>query len=406
MKILVTLGVAAILALVPIQFPELPLNLELADVLGFAVLPLFWIWVLGEGRGFRLPYLGAMGLLLAVTGISALFSVEPARGLMVILKEVYLYAWFVSIANAMALTGESGFRLLAKAWLAGAVVNGLFIVLQFLHPPLLGTMNGWVSSVGMLDPYRPSGFFSNCNVGAFYQVLSFVPLIALDWPTRRLVPFGLYLFLTVFCTGSMGALLALVAGLGIGVGLLAFLFNEWTAVLRLSLGVGLLGGLFAGAVFLAASFDPELSERLDAMLFSRADRSAGSRFEIWGGGLRLVFSGVPLTGVGPEQYKQIGGKELHNDLISFTVERGLLGTGALLILVVVAMARALEVMRLGISQGRRWTLVFPAAVVATCVEAMTHEVFHMRQVWMALAIQEAVLWKSRIEVGRLPSETS
>ena len=406
MKIPAILGVALILALVPIQFPELPLNLELADVLGFAVLPLLWVWIASEGRGVRAPYLGAMGLVLGVAALSAFFSEAPRRGLIVVAKELYLYAWFVSIATAFERAGDDGFRRLCRAWLVGAVVNGVVVVAQFLQPALLVRMNSAVAGLGHFDPYRASGFFSNCNVAAFYQVLAFVPLVALDLPARKLIALGMFLFVTVVCTASMGALLALVAGLGFGLLLLAFVFNQWNAVLRLGLGVGISGGLLLAVVLVGANVFPEFGDRLEAMFFGRADRSAGSRFDIWKSGFHFVWSGFPLVGIGPEQFHAVDGRELHSDLISFTVERGLLGLLSLVVLVVAAIGRALATVRLGIRQGRPWTLVFPAAVVAICVEAMTHEVFHMRQVWMALAIQEAVLWKSRIEVGRRSSAAS
>jgi hypothetical protein len=37
--------------------------------------------------------------------------------------------------------------------------------------------------------------------------------------------------------------------------------------------------------------------------------------------------------------------------------------------------------------------VFPAAIVATLFESLTHQTFHFRELWVVLALQEAMLFK-------------
>ena len=38
-------------------------------------------------------------------------------------------------------------------------------------------------------------------------------------------------------------------------------------------------------------------------------------------------------------------------------------------------------------------VVFLAMLIATIVESLTHQVFHTRELWLVLAVQEAVLYK-------------
>jgi hypothetical protein len=39
--------------------------------------------------------------------------------------------------------------------------------------------------------------------------------------------------------------------------------------------------------------------------------------------------------------------------------------------------------------------VFPAALAAAMAASLTHEVFHSREVWLVLAVQEAFLGRAR-----------
>jgi hypothetical protein len=240
-------------------------------------------------------------------------------------------------------------------------------------------------------------------VAGFYQVLAFAPLLALELAPRSSVVLGACLLLSAAATGSMGALLALALGCGVALVLMAFVYRQWNALVGGAFGTALLLGVCAVAVLAAAHFDPALSARIDALFFERAERSAESRLALWESGLDLVAAGTPLFGIGPEQYHALEGRELHNDLIAFAVERGLLGVLALLVLMAAAARRSLAVARAGLARSKRWTLVFPAAVAAICAEAMTHEVFHMRQVWMLLALQEGVWWSSVGAPKRPPS---
>jgi O-antigen ligase len=101
-----------------------------------------------------------------------------------------------------------------------------------------------------------------------------------------------------------------------------------------------------------------------------------------------------IAGVGPENFRVVDGRgnQLHNDLLAFVVERGLIGAAGLVLLGGVAFARALSLLQLSGGQdnpSRARSVVFIAAMVTITAESLTHQVFHSRELWLVLAVQEA-----------------
>jgi O-antigen ligase len=87
---------------------------------------------------------------------------------------------------------------------------------------------------------------------------------------------------------------------------------------------------------------------------------------------------------------------LHNDTLAFLVERGLLGLIGLGLFAVIGMSKAVQMMQIFGKDPKRvgfGVVVFLAAMIATMVESLTHQVFHTRELWLVLAVQEAVLYK-------------
>jgi O-antigen ligase len=131
------------------------------------------------------------------------------------------------------------------------------------------------------------------------------------------------------------------------------------------------------------------------VLTGRSGYSAEGRFAIWSNATDLLLGDAPVTGLGPDVYRQLTGVELHNDFLSFAVERGPLGLLALLAFGVVAFARSLRLAHTARDRGMPSALVFPAALVGMATVALTHEIFHQRPLWVVLALQEALIWRLR-----------
>lgn len=394
MQFLVTATIAALLLLVPVQFLVLPMTMSPVDVFGFLALPVCWLWLLHVRRPIRLPLLGAFWLIVVTSAVSCLASLDPKGSFIALVKAVYLYLWLVTLCSAWENLGPRHVRWLQWAWLASAVANGVLIVAQFLHPPLLASMNASVAGIGGLDEYRPSGLLANSNAASFFQLLAFVPLITLGLPRLRTFALGLFLLLTLLGTGSMAGMLAFGVGVvATLVGLLVF-FRDLRTVLQL-LVVAALGTAAVGALVLVlAQTVPAIHDRIEYVITGRGEGSAAGRFEIWESGIRILTTDAPLLGVGPDAFRLITGKEMHNDLLSFAVERGPFGLLALLVFLAAALRGGLQTMRLWGERGTNRGLVFPVAMVAIVVVSLTHEIFHQRPLWLFLALQEGMRWRA------------
>ncbi|MHA2092513.1 MAG: hypothetical protein ACW98K_16830, partial [Candidatus Kariarchaeaceae archaeon] len=87
-----------------------------------------------------------------------------------------------------------------------------------------------------------------------------------------------------------------------------------------------------------------------------------------------------------------------NDLLAFSVERGLLGTIGLVLLALFAIYKAMYLL-LEYNKHRDRShlvvVVFLAAIAAALVESQTHQIFHARWLWLVLAMQEAMIIQLR-----------
>ncbi len=377
------------MVLLPLQCVELPLNTSILDWWNAATLPLLLAWLLRGDRPVHLPLFTCNVLIWVSALVASCVSLFPTMGLVATIKEIYLYAWFVTLVGVFAYLEPRWQQRILAVWVTVACGHGLLILAQFESPALLDAMNARLRGIGHLDPHRPSGLINNCNAAAVYQLMAFPAVMMWRTPVWLRVGALAVLSLSLVGTGSMGALAAAIAGAAFGLALIPMLYRDWALTMR-CIVAALVGGavlLGVGAVWL--SNDPELAAQLEAMLFGRTDRSAGSRFELWGAGLALWAEGGHVLGIGPETYWQIAHKELHNDAIAFTVERGILGVIAVVALPSVVLVRAFHAVRL--APGERARLVFPALVVAAVVESLTHEILHWRQLWLALALMEGVI---------------
>jgi O-antigen ligase len=174
------------------------------------------------------------------------------------------------------------------------------------------------------------------------------------------------------------------------------------------LAISILGGIF----YVVISQNQRYQEHFQSIIFGRAERSSGGRFALWERGVDvLVDRQIGLWGIGPENFRVVDwqGKQLHNDLLAFVVERGLLGAFGLIGLAVIAITKTLNLLLKNYKSPERAQLVdviFLAAVVATLVESLTHQIFHDRQLWLVLAVLEAVVYTRMVSESRLESTSN
>lgn len=386
-------------ALLPIELIKLPLNMSPVDVWTVLALPMVWLSVPRGKQEINLYYVIPMMLIVGGSLVSTFVAPAPRNGLIVLLKEIFVFIWFITAAFVLARLDDKSFCRIILVWRTVAFAHGLLIVAQFISPDLWRLTATYLGRPADYDIYRPSGVITNANSAAFFQLLGFVPLL-LSRPSRRKGTFlGLLLLGTMLATGSMGATLALITGCLIA--LAALLLRGHIVVLaglytRLLVAALLLGSL----AMLVVSQNERYQNHLEHIILGRAERSSEGRFELWERGVNVfVERATFFWGVGPENFRvvDVQGKQLHNDFLAFTVERGVIATIGLGMLALFAVIRAINLFMFSSNQpSLRADLVlvcFLIAIVAAFVYSLTHQVFHNRQLWLVLALQEAMAYR-------------
>jgi hypothetical protein len=400
MPVAVTACVFVLLVLLPLKGVALPLNMTPADLWAGLTFPLCWVVLTRQSRPIRLPYLPAILLILSATLMASLLSADPGAGLVTAVQDTYLYAWLVTLAAVFAALDPRSHRALLWAWCAGATVHAVLLIAQFVHQPLIATTQHALGlAITEYELERPSGLTQNSNTAAMFQVLALVPLVLLKPRAAILAPLAALGVAGILATGSMGALVSLVAGAATGMALVLLFAGDRRSVARLAARSAAVVIASAAALALLLQAGAELGEHVESTTWARRDRSAAGRYEIWRRGGDMLMAEVPLWGIGPDRFRQIEGSELHNDGLGFAVERGLFGLAGLCLLVALASARSIELFRVERAAGRLRAAVFPAALAASIAASLTHEVFHTREIWLLLALQEAALWRARLPLA-------
>ena len=395
---LIMLWLVGTLVLLPVDFVKLPLNTTLVDCWIILALPIFGLSFVRGSYTMNLSYAIAMWLILVASFASTFTAPSQRSALIDIVKEVYVYIWFVTLAAVLAKLSARDFRRLLIIWSAVALLHGLLMLAQFLSPEVWRLIASIVGRSSEHDIYRPSGLFLNPNSAAAFQLLGFVPLALAGLSRKVGMSLGVLLFLTMLTTGSMGATIAFVSGLMVSITAI-LLIGRLGLIIKMLVQLAIIVLLLAGLSYYVVSHNQRYQEHVERILLGRADRSSDSRFTLWEEGMDVYLDqGVFLFGVGPENFRELGakGKTLHSDFMAFLVERGLIGLLGLGLFAAAAVGRAAYMVLVYNKYPDRAQLtvvVFLAAMVAIAVESLTHQIFHFRVIWLVLAFQEAVLFK-------------
>lgn len=410
-RYLIMIWLVGTLVLLPVDLIKLPLNMIFVDVWILMALPILWLSFLRGRDVISLSYMVAMWIILVASLASALAAPAPKNSLVVILKETYAYVWFVTLVAVLARLGARDLRRILVVWAGMVFLHGFVIVGQFLSPDFWRLTASIAGKSTEFDIYRPSGLFMNANSAAFFQLLGFVPLVLVSPSRKAGIILGVLLFPTMLATGSMGATLAFLTGLTVAV-IAVCLSGRLIVTIKIFAQLAIVISLLVGLLFFIARHNARYQEHFERILVGRSERSSEGRFDLWQRGFdAYIDNNVFLWGVGPENFREVDPKmsdnQLHNDFIAFSVERGLLGTLGLGLFAILAFSRAAYMVLMCNKYPDRAQLtvvVFLAAITAALIESLTHQVFHFRELWLVLALQEAMLFKMMTsESGLEPS---
>ena len=406
LRSVVVMCLLGMFVLLPVQSVALPLNLALADLWSLMLLPISWLYLIRVHQTVRLPYVVAMWFILLGSFIGTLAAPDPLNSLTVILKEVYLYVWFVTLAALFASLDPNYRRRIMLVWSGLVVLHGGLIVAQWLSPDIWRITAAYIGQFGAVDASRQSGLFENANAAAFFQLMGFVPLLLVG-PSRKVaLILGMFLLSSILATGSLGSTAGFLGGLTIAVIAISIVVGRLGFTVKvfvwLAMAAALLGGLFNFVI----RQQPDYLARVEYFYYGRAEGSAEGRFGLWQRGVDLLRSEMPIWGIGPEGFRDVdaAGKQLHNDLLAFSVERGVAGALGLALFGVVAVSKAIRMLLIykkHPDQVGPAAVIFLAALIAALVQSQTHQIFHDRSLWLVLALQEAMLFGRMAFEGKL-----
>lgn len=384
--------------LLPVDLIHLPLNMNVVDVWVLLGIPFVWLGLVRGPNAFGWPYALAMLFILA-GGLTSSFGARfPGNGLIVILKEAYVFVWFATVVAVLSRLGRRAFQVMVAIWALMVLAHGVIILAEFVSPQLWRAVAHLAGRTTVYAVYRPTGLFVNPNLAAFFQMLGFVPLLLARLPMRWTLPATVLLLTSALATGSMGATVAFLVGLVVALAALAAsgrLDQAAAITVRYVLSLVVLAGVFQ----LVVSHNARYQNHLEQILVGRANKSSEGRFSLWQRGLDLfVQKRVVAWGVGPDNYRfyDIKDKPPHNDLLAFMVERGLISVLGLVMFAGISVWRSFYLVLLYNRLPERVPLVsfvFLGAMMATIVESLTHQIFHFRELWLVLAMQEAVIYR-------------
>jgi O-antigen ligase len=287
-----------------------------------------------------------------------------------------------------------------------AVLHGLVMVAQFLSPEIWQFTNELGGNTANLKFYRPAGMFicdaAGCaNKAAFYQLMGFVPLLLAGFSKKTTLISGVFLLVSILVTGSMGATIAFLSGLVIALLAISYVKNNLLLVINYLLLISVAIMILGGAFYIISGLNQGYQEHFERIIFGRAERSSEGRFSLWQRGVDVLLDhGALFWGVGPENFREVDAagtdNQLHNDTLAFLVERGLIGVLGLVLFAGIAMTSAVRIIQIfskDPKRGRLELVVLLAALTAAMIESLTHQIFHTRELWLVLAVQEAVLYK-------------
>jgi hypothetical protein len=404
---IIVIWLGGMLVFLPVKVFQFPSNLELVDLWVVLALPFFWLsFILGDRTRISMAYTFPILLILIGSFASTIAAPNATRSLIVILKEIYLFVWFMTLATLISSLDTKDLRRILYIWLGVVVLHGLLIIAQFLLPEIWRITTSFAGQQTAYVHFRPSGLFisekaGDANKAAFFQLLGFVPLI-LAKPSKRIaIISAVVIFSSLLATGSMGTTTAFLVGLVTAIFTISIFDRKLIFIkkylVRIVIAVSLLIGLFS----IVLSQNQGYKEHFQKIIAGRAEKSSGGRFGLWQRGLDVFIEhNVYIWGVGPENFREVdpsgNDNQLHNDLLAFTIERGLIATIGLILFAIVAVSKAVQLLLMYRSRYPQniglIAVIFLAIFAAMLFVSITHQIFHARELWLVLALQEAVVF--------------
>ncbi len=381
----------------PLLIPHGPSNTAPVDVLILLYLAVAMVGWLFPRRAMSFPLSAVTAFILAVSLIGVGTSQFAGVGRTAVLIDVYLYAFFVAAVNDLR-ADRRALGVVLTTWVLTALVwavlaNG--IAFHFLPDSLARLI---LSNSRALN--RASATADNPNLAASYFLVSLFVLAASPRPRTRWLRWlaAGWLILAIYSTGSVAGLVGLFAGGGTLLG--SFLVRRAGSTVRQAqvvialmivalafAGVGVVRMAVRGSVLgdVATISASQQQGGVFQNSLGRSNRSLHGRLTLWTQGLdKTSGRGNELFGVGAGEAKYtVDYKSLHNDVLAYLVERGLIGLFGLAMLYWLVFRQAARLLG---PRGPAGLHALAAGVFANFAFSMTHQTLHFRHVWLLFAL--------------------
>jgi hypothetical protein len=381
----------------PLLIPHGPSNTAPVDVLIVLYLFTATIGWFSARRPMSFPLLAVTAFILLVSLIGVGTSQFAGVGRTAVLIDVYLYVFFLAAVNDLR-PNPRALRIVLATWVITALVwaalaNG--ITFHFLPE---GFARLILSNSRALN--RASAAADNPNLAASYFLVSLFVLAASPWPRRRWLRWlaGMWLILAIYATGSVAGMVGLFTGGAAMLG--SFLVRRAGSTARqtqvvvallivaLAVAIGGVTRTFATRSVLGDVASISASQKQGGVFqnsLGRSNRSLNGRLTLWTQGLtKSSGRGNELFGVGAGAAKYtVDYKSLHNDILAYLVERGVIALFGLAVLYWLVFRQALRLLG---PRGPTRFHALGAAVFANFAFSMTHQTLHFRHVWLLLAL--------------------
>nr|WP_290666722.1 O-antigen ligase family protein [Ardenticatena sp.] len=364
------------------------------DAAMVAAMGIVWLLVWKEHARVHIPLALGMWLIFVGTLLGTLTLLGISTVALALVQEVYLYALFLTMVNTF--TKRDAYNRFMLVLTGTAALSAVYVILSrlgvriaFLTPK--GGKNAALA-LRKTDPEaflqsigRASGTFSNSNAAGGYLLLAMYLFLALPLGKHTWLkwPIGAFFLFAIFMTGSNGAFLGALLGLGV-LGL-AWLGQQGRALL-------LLGATLALSVSLLAIVTPivgpmlfdQFSEQDFAFAYVRIADKMEKRTAIWREGFDAMIEN-PL-GIGANMSADVASAGMHNDYVAFFVERGLIGFIGLMVLFGELFFALAMAARLGRTSTEYWTtMALLGGLLGIMLMSTTHEATHGRPLWVLFA---------------------
>lgn len=404
---LMVIWLAGTVILLPVKFLPFPFNIEIVDVWILGGMPFVLLFlILRRPQFISFSYTIPIWLILVGSIISTFGSLSPTKSLIVIGKEVYLFVWFGIVIMLLFQLNAKEIRWVLRIWSVVAVCHGILMIAQFLSPKIFHFTMSLGGKTVTYENYRAVGLFvtnkaGNANKAAYFQILGFVPLLLSGFSKKTTITMSLILFASIISSGSNGATIAFSTGLTIGIVAIAIVKKSFSILIKTFLGITVAVLLIGSVIAILGMSNTGYLDHLESMGVGRFEKSADGRLGLWQRGLSVLIDyNIYFWGVGLENFRLVDpgqtDNQLHNDIMAFLVERGLIALSGLGLIAVIAARKAVHLVELlGKDQKRVQigVVVFLSAIIASLIVSLFHQIFHARELWLMLALEEAILYK-------------